>query len=213
MGGAGFYFHTLLYGPPAGPPSVEEVRTRFEKEMGEVGPQAMFQKLQEIDPEYAATITFRDRQKIVRGLEIMALTGQPASQLSWKVRSPSLEYDYRCWFIHRPRLSLYQRVEERCEEMLRQGLLEEVEALEKRGLRQNSSAAQAIGYRQCLEYLASPRTPQDYEKLIQEFKLASRHYVKRQFTWFRREPLFRWINVEMHDPEVLLDMLIQECKH
>lgn len=212
VGGAGFYFHTLLYGPPAGPPSVDEVRLKLEEQMQMIGAEEMYRRLQNEDPAYAATITPHDRQKIVRALEIMALTGNPVSSFSWKNRTPTLEGDYRCWFIYRPRPTLYQRVEERCEQMVREGFIEEVEELEKRGIRENLSAAQAIGYRQCLDYLATPRTQEDYEHFMSEFKQASRHYVKRQFTWFRQEPLFRWINVDVHDPEVVVDLLVKECQ-
>jgi tRNA dimethylallyltransferase len=211
VGGSGFYFHTLLYGPPAGPPSIKGVRDRLEEQMREHGAEEMYRFLQREDPAYAETITMHDRHKIIRALEIIELTGQLVSSYSWKTRAPSMECDFHCWFVHRPRPILYQRVEERCDQMIAAGFIQEVEALEKRGLRLNASAAQAIGYRQCLEYLDSRRTPEDYQRFVEEFKKASRHYVKRQFTWFRQEPLFRWVDVELHDPEVVIDMFVKDC--
>jgi tRNA dimethylallyltransferase len=212
VGGCGFYLHSLLYGPPAGPPSVPEVRARLESEMEHRGADILFRRLRDLDPDYAATITVNDRHKIIRALEIITLTSQPVSAFSWKLRGPQLTGPYRAWFIHRPRATLYERVEERCDHMIEEGLIQETEELLKKGLRTNPSACQAIGYRQAIEYLDSPRTDADFAAFVASFKKASRRYVKRQFTWFRREPLFRWIDIEVHDMEVLVDMMIQDCR-
>jgi tRNA dimethylallyltransferase len=210
VGGSGFYFRALLYGPPNGPPSIPEVRQQLEEEMKEKGSEVLFDRLKDLDPAYASTITNRDRHKIVRALEIITLTGEKVSKLSWKRDKTTLDYDFRCWFLYRPREILYKRIEERCEQMIKEGFLEEVKALENQGLCSNVSASQAIGYRQCLDYLQTAQTPQDFERFLHMFKTASRQYAKRQFTWFRKEPLFRWLNVEVHDFEIAMDMIIQD---
>ncbi|MGE3954023.1 MAG: tRNA (adenosine(37)-N6)-dimethylallyltransferase MiaA [Parachlamydiales bacterium] len=212
VGGAGFYLHALLYGPPSGPPSVPALRQQFEAEIDIRGADEMYNRLVQIDPDYAETITPTDRQKIVRALEIISLTGGPVSQFSWRGRAPLVQGDFRCWFLCRQRDLLYQRVEERCEEMVQAGLLEEVERLLSKGLRENRSASQSIGYRQAIEYLDSRRTPADYERFMQSFKTASRRYVKRQFTWFRKEPLFKWLDADAYDIEVLVDMMVQDWR-
>ncbi len=210
VGGSGFYLHSLLYGPPSGPPSVPELRTLLEEEIEEFGADSLYERLRKLDPQYASTITNRDKQKIVRALEILTLTGKKVSKFAWKGRSKPQNYDFRCWFLHRPRDVLYKRIEERCDRMIAEGLLEEVALLEKNGLRSNTSAAQAIGYRQALEFLDSKQTPEDYRHFIQTFKQTSRNFAKRQFTWFRNEPIFRWIDVELHDQEVALEMVRQD---
>lgn len=207
VGGAGFYLHTLIYGPPAGPPSVPEVRQALEKEMQSEGAGALYIRLQQLDPQYAKTITKNDKQKIVRALEIISLTGKKVSQLSWRSRRKPQNYSFSCWFLHRPKEVLYKRIEQRCMQMLQGGLIEEVQRLQQRGLLQNSSASQAIGYRQALEYLASTQNPEDYNRLVMAFKQASRRYAKRQFTWFGNEPLFWWLDLELHDLEVAVDMI------
>lgn len=212
VGGAGFYLHSLLYGPPNGPPSVGKLRESLEKEMEKCGAEEMYRQLAEKDPDYAETITPHDRHKIIRALEIMELTKGRVSSLSWQSRTPVIEGDFRCWFLYRPRPVLYQRVEERCDQMLEEGLLEEVKRLDEEGLRGNRTAAQAIGYRQALDYLDSDQSEQAREKMVCDFKKASRHYVKRQFTWFRKEALFHWLDVDAHDMEVLVDMMVQDCK-
>ncbi len=116
-------------------------------------------KLQQLDPEYAATITKHDKQKIVRALEIITLTGKKVSKLPWKSpKKRPLNYDFHCWFLHRPCDVLYKRIDARCDEMLRGGFIEEVRALKEMGIETNSSASQAIGYRQALEFLATHQT-------------------------------------------------------
>lgn len=214
VGGSGFYIHALLYGPPNGPPSVPELRKTLEDEMVQAGSDALFERLRHLDPQYASTITKNDKQKVVRALEIITLTGKKVSKLSWAGRVKPLNYDFHCWFLHRPREHLYQRIEKRCDKMLEDGFLEEVEKLEKEGLRSNSSASNAIGYRQALEYLTTKKTEADYIKFVESFKKASRNYAKRQLTWFNkeREPLFRWLDLEAHDYEVAIDIIQQDYR-
>ncbi len=206
-GGSGFYLHALLYGPPSGPPSVPELRKSLEAEIEQLGSEALYARLSEMDPLYAKSITKNDKQKIVRALEIMMLTNKKVSKLAWKGRRKPQNYDFRCWFLHRPKDKLYERIDKRCDKMLKEGFLDEVRRLEKEGLRENSSAAQAIGYRQALDFLLTSQSESDYEHFVKVFKQATRHYAKRQFTWFRKEPLFRWLDVDMHDPEVVFDII------
>ncbi len=206
-GGSGFYLHAFLYGPPAGPPSVPEVRKALEKEIEERGADILYARLFEMDPQYAKSITKNDKQKIVRALEIMALTNKKVSKMNWKGRRKPQHFDFRCWFLHRPKDKLYERIDRRCERMLKEGFLEEVKKLDEQGIRQNSSASQAIGYRQALDFLKTPQSESDYEQFVKTFKQATRNYAKRQFTWFRKEPLFKWLDVDLHDPEVVFDMI------
>lgn len=206
-GGSGFYLHALLYGPPSGPPSVPEFRKSLEEEIETLGSDALYARLSQLDPQYARSITKNDKQKIIRALEIITLTNKKVSHLAWKGRRKPQNFDFHCWFLHLPKEKLYERIEKRCDKMLKAGFLDEVRMLEQKGLRENSSASQAIGYRQALDFLHSPQSAMDYEHFVQVFKQATRHYAKRQFTWFRKEPLFRWLDVDMHDPEVVFDII------
>lgn len=210
VGGSGFYFRTLLYGPPLGPPSMPDVRYSLEQEMENVGAETLFHRLKEFDPVYAATITPNDKHKIIRALEIVTLTGEKVSKLEWKRESVLPEFEIHAWFLHRPRELLYPRIDERCDQMLKAGLIDEVKQLCKQGLRENPSASQAIGYRQTLEFLEGPQSEESYKEFVRKFKTASRHYAKRQFTWFRKEPIFRWLNIEIHDFEIAADMIAQD---
>lgn len=209
-GGSGFYLHALLYGPPSGPPSVPEVREQIEREVEESGADVLYQRLLTLDPVYAKTITKNDKQKIVRAIEIITLTNKKVSDHTWKgVRKP-LQYDFRCWFVHYPRPFLYQKIEERCDQMLAAGFLEEVIRLEKEGIRQNSSASQAIGYRQALDFLATEKRPDDYLAFVRAFKQATRNYAKRQLTWFKKEPLFRWLDLQEHPQESVFQSITED---
>lgn len=209
VGGTGFYIHALIYGPPRGPASVPEVREKLEKEMDEKGALVLYDQLKAFDPDYAATITACDRQKIIRGLEIIQLTNQKVSYFE-KGATPAQEFDFRCWFIYKPKEILYPGLDSRCDTMIAEGFLEEIKKLEKEGLKSNLSASQAIGYRQGLEYLQTQQTTDDWSHFLEEFKKASRRYAKRQFTWFRKEPLFRWINVHKLGAETAMEMIIQD---
>lgn len=209
-GGSGFYLHSLLYGPPSGPPSVPELRKSLENEIEKLGSEAMYERLKAMDPQYASTITKHDKQKIARALEIITLTGKNVSKLSWKNRQKPQNYDFHCWFLHRPKEILYRRIDKRCEKMIEEGFLDEAQRLINEGLLTNSSASQAIGYRQAIEYFQSKQSKEDFHTFMENFKKASRHYAKRQFTWFRREPIFRWLNLDAHDIEVALEIVKQE---
>jgi tRNA dimethylallyltransferase len=210
VGGTGFYIHSLIYGPPSGPPSDPLIRKKLEEEMERLGNDFLFDKLQAFDPVYAATITKNDKHKITRALEIIELSGKRVSDFSWKVRQPSPLYDFRCWFLDMPRKVLYERLSKRCDEMLNSGLLDEVVRLDREGLRQNTTASQAIGYRQSLEFLDTGRSSEDYQKFVEKFKQASHHLAKRQFTWFRKEPHFRWIDVTSISRDDLADLIASD---
>ncbi|GAB4228260.1 MAG: tRNA (adenosine(37)-N6)-dimethylallyltransferase MiaA [Chlamydiales bacterium] len=210
VGGTGFYIHALMYGPPCGPPSVPSLRKAIEEEIENKGSELLYERLQKMDPRYAETITVHDKHKIVRALEIITLTGERVSQLSWKDRLIPLDYQFHCWFLHRPRATLYKRIEKRCGQMLRQGLIEEVKGLIPQGIRSNPSASQAIGYRHCLKYLESEQSEKDYEFLVKSLEKDTRHYAKRQFTWWRREAYFRWLDLDLHDPETAVSMIMTD---
>lgn len=210
VGGSGFYIHTLLFGPPSGPSPDPFLRQRLEEEMEELGPSLLFERLLKADPDYAKRITQNDRHKIVRALEILELSGKKVSQIPQKPEKPPHEFSFRCWFLNRPRPILYERIDRRCERMVALGLLEEIESLISRGLKENPLVSQAIGYRQGLAFLETDRSHAAFATFMEAFKQASRRYAKRQLTWFRREPNFHWLDLEAHDPETAMEILLHD---
>ncbi len=211
VGGTGFYHHALIYGPPQGPPSAPEIRASLEERADKLGVETLYGHLKEKDPGYAEQISPRDRQKIIRGLEIIEITGKKVSDFpTFSTPENPQELDFRCWFLYYPREILYSRIEMRCDEMIAKGFCQEVEALENIGFRENPTASRAIGYRQYLDYLNTPQSEKDWEQFVWEFKQASRRYAKRQFTWFRKEPLFRWVDLEIYPSEEVIDFIIED---
>lgn len=210
VGGTGFYLRAFLYGPPNGPPSLPHVRSSLEKALEEKGAEVLYQELLQKDPKYAATITANDHHKIIRALEIISLSGRCVSDFEWKCTKPRSEYRFHGWFLHRPREHLYQMINARCDQMLDLGFVDEVKELEKKGLRKNSNVSQAIGYRQCLDYLDSDQRAEQYKIFVEKFKQACRHYAKRQFTWFRKESLFQWMDMDAHDLEITAEIIAKE---
>jgi tRNA dimethylallyltransferase len=210
VGGTGFYLHAFLYGPPLGPPMDPRIRELLAEEEARFGIELLYDKLAQADPIYAATLSKNDRHKILRGLEIIEISGRKVSDFSWKARNPLPFFNNRCWFLFIPRPQLYKRLEKRCEEMLAQGLLEEVVALDRAGIRENRTASQAIGYRQTLDFLATAKTADDYAVYVDQLKQASRHLAKRQFTWFRKEPIFRWLDLSEQPIDTSLQIVMDD---
>lgn len=211
VGGAGFYIHTILFGPPKGPASDPLLRKSLENDAEKYGIEMLYGKLKTLDPDYAETITLSDKHKIVRALEIMALSGKKVTEIPKPSREDiPKDIDFRCWFLYHPKEVLYERIEKRCDAMIKAGLLDEVSRLKDAGLLENPSAANAIGYRQALAFLDSPGTEADWEVFVRSFKKASRNYAKRQFTWFRKEPLFRWLDLSQYPMDKACEIIISD---
>ena len=211
VGGTGFYLHSLLYGPPQGPPASYDIRKKIEEDLSKFGIEALYERLLKVDPAYGKTISYRDKNKVIRGLEIISLTEKRVSDFPKESQSRLLkEFDFRCWFVYFPKKMLYPRIEMRCDEIISKGFIEEVKKLKEEGLEKNPSASQSIGYRQCLDFLNSEQSDEEWEHFVREFKKASRRFGKRQFTWFRKEPLFQWIDLDQYGFEKTLELIMQD---
>lgn len=208
VGGSGFYLQTFLYGPPSGPPSEPALRKKLESQAELLGIDLLYQKLKDLDPTYAATITCRDRQKVIRALEVIQITARPVSSFEWKERRLRSCYAFFAWALVRSRATLRERVETRCDQMVQEGLLEEVRQLDQEGLRSNSSASHAIGYRHALEYLDSPQTAHDYLTFINTFKQDSCRLIKKQLTWFKREQALSWLDLDILSEEDAIQTIL-----
>lgn len=206
VGGAGFYIDALIYGPPAGPPSIAEVRKKLEEDMDRMGVEVLYERLQMMDPEYAATITERDRNKIIRALEIIYITKKRVSSFKKERREEGF-FEWRCWFLTLAKESLYTKIEMRCEEMVEMGFLDEVKGLKDLGIERNRSASNAIGYRQALEFLEKKYS---FSQFMENFKLATKRYVKKQLTWFKKDKLFRVLDLSKVDLEEALGYIIED---
>ncbi|AID37690.1 tRNA (adenosine(37)-N6)-dimethylallyltransferase MiaA [Chlamydia muridarum str. Nigg] len=192
VGGTGFYFHTFLSGPPSGPSPDFALREQLSLEAQERGIGALYQELVELDSAYAATITKHDKNKIIRALEIIRKTGNKVSSYSWESTvNESKEYHCRGWLLSPDPELLRHNILERCDQMLEEGLVDEVRSLVALGIKGNTSASRAIGYREWIEFLDAGSPVERFEDTKQKFITNTWRYTKKQRTWFKRYPLFR----------------------
>ena len=187
-GGTAFYLWHFLHGLPETPPSDSQIRNRLEQEAAERGLPNLYSELRSVDPPTASRLPAGDRYRILRALEVFRLTGRPLSSFP---RSQALREGYRFLTIglDRPRDELYRRIDKRVDAMFAAGLAREVEGLLAEGYRFEDPGLKAIGYREFEPYFAGESTIEETRRLI---KLNTRHYAKRQLTFFRRLPGIHW---------------------
>ena len=186
VGGSGLYVRALLDRIEF-PGTDPTVRAALEAELAELGPQRLHERLADQDPAAAAAILATNGRRIVRALEVIALTGRPFS-----AGLPAYDSDYDAVQIglDRDDVTLDARVDARVDRMFADGLVEEVRGLEKQGLREGRTAARALGYQQVLAMLDGTCTEAEARE---ETKRATRRFVRRQRSWFRRDPRIHWV--------------------
>lgn len=191
-GGTGLYLDALIGGDDFAPGSQGgEVRLRLQRELREQGPEALLERLRTVDPETAGRLHLRDEKRILRALEIYEQTGEPMSLRDRRGRQRPDRYEaVYIGLSFRDREDLRRRIDRRVDDMVRQGLLQEVQDLLDSGLPRDATALQAIGYKQFLAVADGAATT---DQAVEEVKLRSRQYAKRQLTWLRRNPDIHWI--------------------
>ncbi|MHB8054774.1 MAG: tRNA (adenosine(37)-N6)-dimethylallyltransferase MiaA [Candidatus Aminicenantales bacterium] len=201
VGGTGLYFKALEDGLFPGPGRDEAVRRALDAEARERGPEVLWERLAAVDPEYARQTGRRDRVRIIRALEVQALTGRPLSEHFRKTESRLRDEHSVKIGLDRPRAILYRRIEDRIERMFEQGLIEETKALLARGIPDTAPPFKALGYKHVLRVLRGEIRPAEAAELT---KIDTRHYAKRQMTWFRKMTDIRWIDPDQTDPAEIL---------
>lgn len=187
VGGAGLYWEALTVGLHALPRADAILRARHDAILEEEGPEGLYRRLLEVDPESAARLAPRDRQRVSRALEIHELTGKPMSALLREARDRRAPFGHEApsppvIALQRPREELRDRIEGRCAAMLEAGLLEEIQDLLDQGIPPDAPGFQTVGYREFLPHLLQG-VPLD--SCVSRFLHATRHYAKRQETWLR----------------------------
>ena len=188
-GGTGLYMDSLIKGNDFAPFPSTGVRERLEAQADAEGMEAMQALLQSIDPEAAARIY--DRKRLIRALEVYYETGETITEHNRKTQAIPAKYD-PLWLglDFADRQELYHRIDLRVDLMLQQGLVEEIQNLLNSGIPKKCTAMQAIGYK---EFVAALQENGSIEQAAEEVKKASRHYAKRQLTWFRRNKALQWL--------------------
>lgn len=198
VGGTGLYIDSLIYGIEFQNEEVDlEYREKLNKIADEKGLESLYKKAQEIDPEAMKKISINDRKRIIRVLEIYHKTGKTKTEQELQSRKNEVKYEYKVFAITMDREKLYERIEKRVDFMIEQGLIEEVkQILEK--YHTFPTAMQGLGYKEVVEYLKGSCTK---EEMIEKIKKETRHYAKRQLTWFRKNKEIIWLDGEKSTDE------------
>ena len=184
VGGTGLYLKALVEGVFDIESEDPQIRVRLEKEMEELGAEAMYNKLKNVDPEEAAKVHLNNKVRVTRALEIYYQTGLPKSKLIKSGRHKKSRFDFQFFCLMPPRAELYERINHRVEEMLENGLLDEIKGFIKAGIAELVQKMNVIGYNELFEHIKENKTLEQAVLLIKE---NSRRYAKRQFTWFRHQ--------------------------
>lgn len=207
-GGTGFYIQAVLYDIAFTEETDGSIRKALEAEAEEKGVEYLHRKLQEVDPVTAESLHPNNKKRVIRALEFYELNGYPLSAHNEREHQRSSPYLSRYYVLHEKRDVLYERIEKRVDEMLDRGLVEEVQALKNRGLTRNMVSMQGLGYKEILDYLNGACT---LEEAVETIKKETRHFAKRQLTWFRREKEVTWVDkADFPDKDALTEYLLQD---
>ncbi len=204
-GGTGFYIQALLYDIDfENQDSNEEYRMELEKMAKEQGPEVLHARLQEIDPVSAEKIHANNVKRVIRALEFYHLTGKPISEHNEAEHQKESPYNFAYFVLTDDRENLYKRIDMRVDLMMEHGLLDEVKRLKDMGYHRDMVSMQGLGYKEILDYLDGKCT---LEEAVYIIKRETRHFAKRQLTWFRREREVCWIDKSTYnyDEKAVLD--------
>lgn len=212
-GGTGFYIQALLYDIDFTHQDSDEA---FRKEMAdyaaEYGAEALHEKLKEIDPVSYKTIHANNTKRVIRALEYFHLTGQPISAHNEQEHQKVSPYNFAYFVLTDDRKHLYDRIDYRVDLMMEKGLVDEVKKLYDMGYHKDMVSMQGLGYKELLSYLDGECS---LEEAVYIIKRETRHFAKRQLTWFRRERDVIWLDkaaYQYNDQQILTDMcrMLQE---
>ena len=200
-GGTGLYMDSLIRGNAFAPFPSTGVREQLEAQADAEGMEAMLAWLSSVDPDCAARLHLSDRKRILRALEVYLETGETITAHNKRTQAiPPRFHPLWLGLDFSDRGELYRRIDLRVDIMLRQGLLEEIRQLLASGIPAKCTAMQAIGYKEFVDVLQNDAP---LEQAVEEVKKGSRHYAKRQLTWFRRNKNIHWLTRGPESPEIL----------
>ena len=191
VGGSGMYVKALVQGIFQESLTDKSVRDKIKAELDKKGIAELYNRLVDIDPELAVKIHLNDTKRITRALEIYEITGKPPSA-HYRNQETESPFPNRIFVLTMERENLYQRINERVDQMIQDGLVDEVQALLNSGLRKNLDSLLTLGYQEVVTYLDGECS---YAEMVENIKLNTRHYAKRQLTWFRNQLKATWITI------------------
>ena len=211
-GGTGFYIQALLYDIDfTDNDNDTSLRAELETFAEEHGAEALHEKLREVDPKSADTIHANNIKRVIRALEFYQKTGMKISEHNETERQKESPYQFVYFILNDDRKNLYRRIDLRVDQMIEEGLVAEVKALKARGYDRSMVSMQGLGYKEILDYLDGACTLED---AIYKIKRDTRHFAKRQITWFKRENHVTWINKKdyNYDEDKILELMLESIK-
>lgn len=207
VGGTGFYIQSVLYNIDFHESSEDTaLRTELEQLARGKGAEYLHNILEECDPKAAQEIHANNVKRVIRAIEFYRQTGQKISEHNEAEREKKSAYDSRYFVLTDKRERLYEKIDKRVDQMIEEGLVDEVRRLMEMGCRRDSTAMQGLGYKEIISYLAGEIT---LEEAVYIIKRDTRHFAKRQLTWFRRERDVIWIEKDQfaYDDEKMLNYI------
>ncbi len=192
VGGSGLYIKSLIDGFFEGPGADWELREILYQKANELGKEVLYEELKKVDPISAEKIHPNNLKRVIRALEVYYITGKPISQLQQTIK-PEIDFETIQIGLKWDRKKLYKRIEQRVDEMIKAGLIDEVKKLRELGYDKNLNSLQTVGYKEVLDYLDGLIS---YDEMIRLIKRNSRRYAKRQLTWFRQDKRIIWLDVD-----------------
>ena len=212
VGGTGFYIQAVLYDIDF---SENEKDTSYREELEKLaqtkGAEYLHDRLREVDEKSAQDIHANNVKRVIRALEYFHQTGEKISEHNEEQRKKVSPYNFSYFVLNDERAHLYERINLRVDQMINEGLVREVQSLKEKGYTRDMVSMQGLGYKEMLDYLDNKCSLEEAVKII---KRDTRHFAKRQITWFKRESDVTWIDKKEYDynEERILKAMLQELK-
>ena len=210
-GGTGFYIQAVLYDIDFKENEDDGYRLELENLLSENGAEYLHNMLKEVDEKSAEDIHYNNSKKVIRALEYYHQTGERISEHNDIERATDSPYNFAYFVLNRDRSKLYERIEQRIDIMLAQGLVEEVKGLvEKYNLTKDMTSMQGLGYKEIYAYLNGEIS---LDEAVYILKRDTRHFAKRQLTWFRREIDVIWVDKDIYNTdELCIEYMLNKLK-
>ena len=207
VGGTGFYIQAILNDIDFKENEDDGYRSHLEAmAASDGGPERLYEMLKEVDPESKEKIHCHNTKRVIRALEYFHQTGQKISEHNEQESRKESPYNFAYFVLNRPREVLYERIDQRVDQMMEEGLVQEVRRLKDRGYDRSLVSMQGLGYKEILAYFDGELS---LEEAVYILKRDTRHFAKRQLTWFKRERDVLWLDQSKYDSRgaILADMI------
>jgi tRNA dimethylallyltransferase len=209
-GGSGLYINALVDGFFRLEIRDKKVRNSLRKRVLTESVETLHEELKTIDPVLAEKISNNDKQRIIRALEVYLVTGQRLSHLQ-ETQSTPADFEPLFYGLTAEREYLYERINARVDQMINRGLLSEVSELKRRGYSPELNSLNTVGYKEVFHYIDNDLS---YDEMLESIKRNTRHYAKRQLTWFKRDSRIKWFTIqETTDISALANKILEDFKN